>query len=324
LTPKNFSLDFTNPLYIFTLLLIPLLTGLASGIYPAIFSASFSLSNIKKSIANANSWQRKLLIVLQFTFSIGLIIATLISFKQVQFIRQKDLGFNKEHTIHFYLDENSSQYKTTKERLLKLVGVEMVAGKNDFSPTIMNMSQVLWPGINETEIFVQNHMDEDFFPMLKVNFIEGNNFATATDKQQGIIINKRAKELIGNNNPIEMKLTVWDKKFRVIGVIDNAHFWTLSEDIHPEFYVYSPNTQYFFVRFRNSSNIPVQKILGQIQTTIQEMHPSLPFDYKFMDDTYARLYDNDKRVGKIFSIMAMIAIFISCMGLFGLSTFNCL
>jgi putative ABC transport system permease protein len=322
LTQKNFSLDFINPLYIFTLLLIPPLTGLASGIYPAIFSASYSPSNIKKSIANANSWQRKLLIVLQFTFSIGLIIATLISFKQVQFIRQKDLGFSKEHTIHFYLDVNSSQYKTTKERLLKLVGVEMVAGKNDFSPTIMNMSQVLWPGINETEIFVQNHIDENFFPLLKVNFIEGNNFATATDKQQGTIINKRAKELIRNNNPIGMKLTVWDREFRVIGVIDNAHFWTLSEDIHPEFYVYSPNTQNFFVRFRNSSNIPVQKILGQIQTTIKEMHPSLPFDYKFMDDTYARLYDNDKRVGKIFSIMAMIAIFISCMGLFGLSIFN--
>jgi putative ABC transport system permease protein len=322
LTQKNFSIDFTNPLYVFTILLIPLITGLASGIYPAIHIASFSPSNIKKNSITANSWQRKGLIILQFTFSIGLIIATLISFKQVQFIRQKDLGFDKEHIIHFYLDVNESGYKATKERLLKIPGVEMVAGKNDFSPTVMCMSQVLWRGINEAEIFVQNGIDEDFFPLLKVNFIEGNDFSKATDKQQGVIINKKAKEMIGNDNPIGLKLTIWDRQFRVIGVIDNAHFWTLSEDIHPEFYVYTQNTQNFFVRFRNSSNIPVQQIIGQIQATVKEMHPSLPFDFKFMDDTYARLYENDQRVGTIFSIMAVVAILISCMGLFGLSIFS--
>jgi putative ABC transport system permease protein len=322
LTLKNLHFDFTNPLYILAILSIPLITGLGAGIYPAVYFATFFPSHIGKKSISANNWQRKGLIVLQFTFSIGLIIATLVSYKQIQFIRQKDLGFNKEHTIHFYLDVNESGYKATKDRLLKIPGVEMVAGKNDFSPTVMNMSQVLWPGINEAKLFVQNQVDEDFFPLLKVNFIEGSNFSKATDKQEGIIINKKAKEMIGNDNPIGMKLTFWDRPFRVIGVIDNAHFWTLSEDIHPELYVYSNTPQNFFVRFRNNPNISTQQIVKKIQSAVGEMYPNMPFDAEFMDDTYARLYDNDQRVGRIFSIMAIIAIFISCMGLFGLSIYS--
>ena len=322
LTQKDFSIDFTNLQHILFILLIPLLTGLAAGLYPAFYIASFSPSNLKEKAINNNNWQRKGLIVMQFAFSIGLIIATMVSFKQVQYIRQKDLGFDKEHTIHFYLEVNASGYKTTKERLSQIPGVEMVAGKNDFSPTVMSMAQVLWSGINKAEMFVQNQVDENFFPLLNVDFVEGNNFSTATDKKQGVIINQKAKELIGNDNPIGMKLTIWDKQFQVVGVIDNPHLWTLSEDIHPEFYIYRANTANLFVKFKDSQTASTQQIISQVQSTIKEMYPAQPFDFHFMDDTYAHLYDNDRRVGKIFSIMAIIAIFISCMGLFGLSIFS--
>lgn len=325
LTHKNLSFNFTNHLYILALLFIPLFTGLVSGLYPAFYNASFSPINTNKNDRlRSNNWHRKGLVVIQFSFSIGLIIATLVSFKQLCHIRQMNLGFDKEHTIYFYSDIDESGYQIIKNKLLKIPGIEMVAGKGYYSPTVMNSSEVRWTGNEESKLFVNNQIDEDFFPLLKVNFIKGKNFSKElkAEKQQGVIINKKAEEIIGNDNPIGMNLRLWGRQFKVIGVIDNVHFWSLNESIHPEFYIYSSNPQYFFVKFRNSPNISTQHLIGQIQSTIKEMYPSEPFDFEFLDTTYARLYENDRRVGKIFGIVAIIAIFISCMGLFGLSLYS--
>lgn len=324
-TQKDLSLNFTNPLNVLTLLIIPLFTGLLSGFYPALYNASFSPINIgRKNKLGSNNWLRRGLVVLQFSFSIGLIVATLVSFKQLHHIRQMNLGFDKDHTIYFYLDVNESGYQTIKNRILKIPGIEMVAGKGYYSSTVMNSSEVRWPGNEEGKIFVHNQIDEDFFSLLRVNFIEGENFTKElkTKNQQGVIINKKAKEIIGNDNPIGMNLRLWGRQFQIIGVIDNVHFWSLNENIHPEFYIYSNAPRYFFVRFRNSPNISTQQLVRQIKSITTEMYPSEPFEYVFLDATYARLYDNDKRVGTIFGIVAIIAIFISCMGLFGLTLYS--
>ena len=325
LAQKNLVLTFSNPAYLAVLLFISLITGLVSGIIPAFYNSSFSPLNCKKDnkLGNIN-WQRKGLVTLQFSFSVILIIATLVSFKQLRYISNKNLGFDKEHTIHFYLDIDKSENHILKERLMNIPGIKNVASKNYFSTTTMNMSTVTWSGNPEEKLFVQNQVDENYFDLLNVNFIDGKNFSKdlLSENRGGVIINKTAKGVIGTDDPIGMNLDLWGGHYRVIGVIDDVHFWSLNENIHPEFYRYTESSNYFLVKFRDNPNISSKKIISQIRLVAKDMCPTQPFDYAFLNASYARLYDNDRRVGKIFAIMAGIAIFISCMGLFGLSLFS--
>lgn len=324
-THKNLGFALSNPIHILSLISIALSTGILSGLYPAFFLASFSpIIIIKSSKTNSSQWQRKGLIVFQFSLSIFLIIATLVSFKQFNHIRQMNLGFDNKHTIYFNLKTKKSDYHTLKEKLLKIPGVEMVTGKEYYSPTIMNMANVKLPG-EETEYtkFSENFVDEDFFSLLKVKFAEGQDFSKdiKSEWDNAVIINQKAKELIGIN-PVGKSLSFGGRQFKIIGVLDETHFRSVNESVQPEFYVYTYSPQYIFVKYNNSFTSSINNLTDQIRSTVKELYPEAPFDFKFLDATYARLYENDKRVGTIYAIVAIIAILISCIGLFGLSSFS--
>ena len=200
----------------------------------------------------------------------------------------------------------------------------MVGGKEYYSPTIMNMANVNLPGEETKNIkFSENFIDEDFFSLLKVKFADGHNFSKdiISEWDNGVIINQKAKELIGEN-PLGKVLSIWGRQFNIIGVLDETHFRNVNESDQPEFYVYTYSPRYIFVRYNNNFSLPINHLSDQIKRTIKELYPEAPFDFKFLDVTYARLYENDKRVGTIYAIVAVIAILISCIGLFGLSSFS--
>ena len=314
-----FSLD--NPYHIIFLLSVTLFSGLLSGVYPAFYLASFSpLRILKGSKEKVNQWQRNGLVIFQFSLSIFLIIATLISFKQLSYIRQLNLGFDKENTVYFHLNTEKDNYQTLKENLLKIPGIEMVGGKDYYSPTVMNTTTVYWPGTESGQQFSDNHIDEDFFPMLKVKFIEGQNFTANLKNDRTVIINKKAKERIGNGNIIGMNLKIYGHTYEVTGVIDDVHFRSVNEKVQPEFYTYTESPDNIFIKYHLSSPATFNNLVKQIKADVERLYPESPFDYKFLDTTYANLYENDRRVGTIFLVVALIAIIISCIGLFGLSS----
>jgi putative ABC transport system permease protein len=296
-----------------------------SGLYPAFFLASFSpIKVIKNSKTKSSQWQRKGLIVFQFSLSIFFIIATLVSFKQFNLIRRMNLGFDNKHSIYFFLKTTKSDYQTLREKLLKIPEVEMVGGKEYYSPTIMNMANVKLPGEETKNVkFSENFIDEDFFSLLKVKFADGHNFSKdiKSEWDNGVIINQKAKELIGED-PLGKALSIWGRQFKIIGVLDETHFRNVNESDQPEFYVYTYSPLYIFVRYSNNFSIPINHLTDQVRKTVKELYPEAPFDFKFLDATYARLYENDKRVKTIYAFVAVIAILISCIGLFGLSSFS--
>jgi putative ABC transport system permease protein len=324
-TRKALDFSFASSTHIAFLIVIILFAGVLSGLYPAIYLASFSdVAKNKNPKSGIALWQRNGLVIFQFSLSIILIIATLVSIKQLNHMRQVNLGFDKEHTGYFRIRTGDEDYPVLKERLLKIPGIEMVAGKNYFSSTIYNTSSVSWPGGNEKVSFSENRVDEDFFPLLKVNFTDGRGFSKELkgNLNNSVIINQQAKELLGKGNPIGKTLNFWGKNYHIIGVIDKTHFKSVNEVIKPEFYVYTYSPDYIFVRYNTGFSASPNSLIKQIKTTVKEIYPETLFDFNFLDATYARLYDNDKRVGDIFSIVALIAIFISCLGLFGLSKFG--
>jgi putative ABC transport system permease protein len=323
LTQKNLSISFSNPVHILTLISVPVFTGLLSGSYPAYYMASvLPLRLVKVMKYSASNWQRNALVVFQFTLSMLLIIATLISLKQLNQIRQMDLGFDKEHTIYFRLKTGQSDYLTLKEKLLNIRGIEKVAGKRNYSPTVLNTTTVSWSGNLKEQVFVDNNVDENFFPLLKVNFINGHNFSKEMNNDNSIIINKKAREIIGIDNPIGMKLMRGQSSFEIIGVIDDVHFRSVNEKIQPEYFTFTKNPDYIFIRYQPAYNAEINHLIDQISLTVKELYPEAPLDYKFLDSTYEKLYEKDKRVGDIFGIVTIIAILISCIGLIGLSSYS--
>ena len=324
LTQKDLHLNLLKPFNLLVILSIPILTGILSGIYPSMYIASFSpLNMVKKSKPKTMQWQRNALVIMQFSISIILITASLLSHKQLQYMRNMDTGFNKEQTMQFTLDINKSDYETLKENLLKIPGVEMIAGKGYFSSTVLNTTDVRWEGNDRGIVFSLNAVDENFFDLLNIEFVNGHNFSKdfKSELDNGIIINKKAKDLIGVENPIGMRLRTMGENYSIIGVIDNVHFRSINETIQPEFYRYTDHPYNFFVHLNNTSESNY-KLIDEISTTIKELFPGKPIEFEFLDATYNRLYDNDKRVSSIFSIVAIIAILLSCMGLFGLSSYT--
>ena len=325
LTRKSLAFDFLNTLHLFVLISVALFSGILSGLYPAFYLTSFSpigANKIKKT--HTGQWQRKGLVVFQFSLSIILIIATLVSFKQFNHFRQINLGFDKEHTVYFPLKTDNSGYQILKERLMKIPGIEMVAGKDYYSPSIINTTAVRLPGKEMDNMFSENRIDENFFSLLKVNFTDGQNFSVdnRSEWEQTVIINEKAKELMAVDNPVGMALKFWNRQFKIIGVIGETHFQSLNKSLQPELYTYVSDPHYIFVKYGNNPTISVNYLIGQIGTTVKEIYPEAPVNIQFLDLTYANLYENDKRVGTIFCIVAVIAILISCLGLFGLSSYS--
>ena len=325
---KNLSFDFLNLTHISVLVAIIVTTTIFSGVYPAFYLASFTPVNVLKKNATLfrNSFLRNGLVVAQFSISIILITATIISSKQLNFIQNVNLGFDKQKIVYLPLKTGSSiKYQALKERLLQLPGITSVAGKNYFSSTSMFTAEVDWQGKddNDRAIFSLNEVDNDFIPLLRLNMLEGRNFSDEieSDKQKAIIINKEAENRIGRD-PIGMTLKTMGREYEIIGVIDNAHFKSVNEKIQPEFYIYSGKPGYVFLKY-DDTKAGVNQLIGELRNTVKSFYPASPFEYYFLDSTYAKLYDNDRRVKTIFALLAAIAIVISCMGLWGLISFSC-
>ncbi len=325
---KNLSFDFLNLTHIAVLGAIIFFTTILSGIYPAFYLVSFAPLNVVKKDATLfrHGFLRNGLVVAQFSISIILIVATIISSKQLKFIQDVNLGFDKQKIVYLTLETGSStKYQALKEKLLQVPGIKSVAGKDYFSSTILYTAEVDWQGKedNSLAVFSQNLIDNDFIPLLKLKIIEGRNFSNSieSDKQKAIIVNKQAEERIGRN-PVGMTLKTMGKEFEIIGVVDNAHFKSVNEKIQPEFYAYSGNPNYIFLKYDDTVS-GINQLIGEVRNTVKSFYPETPFEYNFLDSAYAKLYENDKRIKTIFALLAAIAIVISCMGLWGLISFSC-
>ena len=309
--------------------------GLLAGSYPAFFLSSFTPIEALKGVngqGRSNSYFRSVLVVVQFTISVCLIVGSMTIYKQLKYITQKDLGFNKEEVlvIENAVPEEGISLKTLKTEFTQIPGITAVAASNQIPGRGLQKSVAIPEGFapDEAQTVQLLTIDQDFLPTLGIEMAEGRNFSSmmAIDTITSILLNEAAVRKFGwqtgigktmgrPSHPGEEPAPL----LNIVGVVKDFHMASLHNEIEPLMIMYDP-TQVTELSIRFSTT-DIEQTLDQIETKWKELFPDRQFSYMFLDETFAEFYENDKRLGTLVLVFSGLAIFIGCLGLFGLASF---
>ena len=330
LAGKQLSLNlFGSVSHIGGLIVITLLTGLISGSYPSIVLSSFNPINVLKTAntgGSSKSLLRRILVVSQFCAAIVLIISTMVIYKQLDYIRSKNLGFNREHLVVFPLYDSIWQnFESFKSELKRDRHIIHVTTANNIPTRIGNINPVYWEGQSKEDYRTINFVavEYDYFDTFEMTIAEGRQFSKdfSTDRQN-YIVNEALADLMGFDSVIGKMFSIWENEGQIIGVVKNFHSRSLHDEIVPVVFTCSPDWYWslsrVFVKIKPEN---ISETLTSIENTATKFAPDYPFTYSFLDEHFERLYRGDQQIGTTFKYFSMIAIFISCLGLFGLAAF---
>lgn len=328
LTGKNIQIPLSDGGFWMGMIVLTFITGLLSGSYPALLLSSYKPSLILKKSLKTNLttiFFRKGLVVFQFTLSIIFIIGMIVISAQVTFIKNKNLGYQKNNLIYVPLAGNiASNFSTFKHEALKIPGVLDISRMLQRPVQLENTTGgVEWEGKSpETKpIFVQTAVGYDFIKTMQATLIAGRDFSEDFADSTNYIINEKALRIIGYKDPIGMPLTFWEKKGTIIGVVKDFHFNSLHVPIEPLILRLNTDETWGVALIRTDPAKTSEAIAG-LEALHKTLNPEFIFTHQFADEEYAFLYRSEEVVEKISTYFAFLAIFISCLGLLGLVIFT--
>jgi ABC-type antimicrobial peptide transport system permease subunit len=334
LTGKELSVNYLSNGFLFIIIGITLLTGIAAGSYPAVFLSSFNPITVLKENINTGSKGaalRKGLVIFQFALSVMLIISTLVVYSQLDYMKNMKLGMNKENVLYVRAKGSiNANYEPFKSELLKNPNVVNVAVSNT-KPASMyyNGSGWEWEGKdpNDDVLITFALCDYDYAKVFNIDLLDGRFFSpdVPSDTVDGCVINETFAKLMGPGSKVGQALRSGDSKLRIIGVLKDFHFNSVKDKIGPLLLRplrlrsdFAVANNFIFLKIKGKD---VSKTINFINKTYSRFEQTHPFQYSFMDDDYDKLFKSEERMGKLFNYFAILAIFISCLGLFGLASF---
>jgi putative ABC transport system permease protein len=329
-TGKQIELPVTNTYFWIGLMALTLVTGLIAGSYPALLLSSFKPIRVLKGslpFSQTTGMLRKGLVVFQFVLSIVLIVGTLIISKQVNYIQQINLGYDRQNLLYIPLDgELEGKFNLFSDLAIETPGIQSVSRISTQSPSDIEnqIGGVFWPGKdpNSTPTFTQAAIGYDFVKTMHLQLEEGRDFSRdiASDSL-GYLINEAALKVIGYKNPIGMPLTQWGKKGMIIGVLKDFHYTSLYDPIKPLIIRMTATSKHGSALVRTQPGKTTQALAG-LEKIVKTLNPEFSFTYSFSDEEYQRLYKSEQVVNRLSNVFAALAIFISCIGLLGLAMFT--
>jgi ABC-type antimicrobial peptide transport system permease subunit len=330
LADKNIALPWSSALFWLVALAFTFITGLISGSYPALYLSRFEPIKVLKGtfrVGRFASLPRKILVVVQFTFSIALIIGTIIVFKQIQFAKNRPVNYRNEGLITMMMSTPDlyGHYDAIRSDLLTTGVVDNMAESS--SPTTNVWSNQIgfnWQGKDPNSLpsFGTIAVTEDFGKTIGWQIKEGRDFSKdfATDSL-AMILNESAVKLVGMKQDIVGQTIQFnDKNYTVVGVIKDMIMESPYRPVTPTVFLYDRNWA-SVITVAIKQGAPVKTALSKIETVLRKYNPGAPFDYTFNDEDYAKKFADEERVGNLASFFTILAIFISCLGLFGLASF---
>jgi putative ABC transport system permease protein len=322
-----------DPGFIAILISITLFTGVIAGSYPAFFMTSFQpISVLKGKIASAlkNGKLRQSLVVAQFAIAVVLIISTAVVYSQMKYIRDYDLGYSKDQVILLSMpDDSATNIESIKQRFKENSTIKEV-GRSSRIPSgrLLDSWQayvVKGDTMATSDIIVKSlAIDEDFIPAYQISMAAGRNFSKdhPTDKTSGFILNQTAARLLGWSNPVDAigsRFGYGEIRGQIIGVTKDYHFESLHQKVVP-MVMFNQSGRLGRVSIQVSGS-NFKQAIGHIEAVWKSQFPDKPFEYEFLDQRFGKLYAREQSQQLLFGIFAGIAIFISCLGLLGLSMF---
>lgn len=328
LVDKRLHIDYTSGAFWAVGIGLTILTGVLAGSYPAFYLSSFNVARVLKGkiqVGKSGSTPRKALVVLQFVFSMTLIVCSIVIQKQIDHVQSRSLGYDQENLITIdHTTEIGQNYKVIKQELLSSGVVESVTKSNSPITAIYSNNFLSWPGKPEDQkvLFTTISTEYDYTKTMRIKMLEGRDFSEDFGSDtSAIIINKAALDIMGLKEPVGTTVDLWGEKRQVIGIVDNVLMGSLFREVSPMFMIFDP-TWASAVTVRLSKTNDLQASIKKVEDIFKKYNTAYPFEYKFVDVEFARKFNIINMISNLGLIFTLLAISITGLGLFGLAAFT--
>ncbi len=327
LSGKQLTLSLDNTRLLVSLGATLLATVLLAGIYPALLLSSFQPLHVLKGkllAGTGGSSFRKLLVAGQFTASVVLIVSTLVIGRQLDYVRKKELGYRKENVFSFWMrGEMGRHFESIRSELQGQPGITGVTAANNYMLDMHNdTGDTDWDGKEPDRLFsvYTANVEANFLPFFNLRLVAGKGFNGTKGDSAHFILNETAVRRAGITNPVGKRFRLWRTEGIIIGVVNDFHFKSMHQAIEPMvFYRHEGPRSTLYVRTTGGD---AARAIAAATKLWKRYNPAFPFEYSFLDDKYDKLYKAEQRTGVLFRYFAGIAIFISCLGLYGLAAYT--